>query len=104
MSTGDVVLLVVAAGFAVFGIAWLIRTVRILRRKGDQAPRGLWLLVVERAAAWLVVALAFAFGALGSPSVGHWLFLGGCALLVVETIAWRMLLPRLAADFDEVMR
>ncbi|HSB38132.1 MAG TPA: hypothetical protein VLD13_03500 [Gaiellaceae bacterium] len=104
MSTGDVVLLAVAAGFAVFGIAWLVRTVRVLRRKGDRAPRALWLLVVERAAAWLVVALAFVFGALGSASVGHWLFLGACVLLVVETIAWRALLPRLAADFDEVMR
>jgi hypothetical protein len=47
-----------------------------------------------------VVGLAFAFGAFGSAGVGRWLFLGGCALVVVEGIVWRTLLPRLAAGLD----
>src|SRR5215211_2479811 len=47
-----------------------------------EASRALWLLVVERAVAWIVVGLALAFAALGSPSVGHWLFLAAFVLLV----------------------
>ena len=99
MSAGHVALLAVGTAFAVVGIAWVVRTARKLRRRED-APRVLWLLVVERGAAWIVVGVAFAFGALGSPAVGRWLFLGGCALVVVEGIVWRALLPRLAAGLD----
>ncbi len=99
MSAGHVVLLVVGTGFAVVGIAWVVRTARKLRRR-EEAPRVLWVLVVERGAAWIVVGLAFAFGAFGSASVGRWLFLGGCALVVVEGVVWRAILPRLAAGLD----
>jgi len=99
VSAGHVVLLAVGTAFAVVGIAWVVRTARKLRRRED-APRVLWLLVVERGAAWIVVGVAFAFGAFGSPAVGRWLFLGGCALVVVEGIVWRALLPRLAAGLD----
>lgn len=99
MSAGHVVLLVVGTAFAVVGIAWIVRMARKLRRR-EHPPRVLWLLVVERGAAWIVVGLAFAFGALGSATVGRWLFLGGCALVVVEAIVWRALLPRLAAGLD----
>ena len=42
--------------------------------------------------------------AFGSPSVGHWLFLAAFVLLVIESLVWQMLLPRLARDFDKVMR
>jgi len=98
MSAGHVVLLVVGTGFAVVGIAWVVRVARKLRRRRE-APRVLWLLVVERGAAWIVVGLAFAFGAFGSAA-GRWLFLGGCALVIVEGIVWRALLPRLAAGLD----
>lgn len=99
MSAGHVALLAVGTAFAVVGIAWVVRTARKLRRRED-APRVLWLLVVERGAAWIVVGVAFAFGAFGSPAVGRWLFLAGCALVVVEGIVWRALLPRLAAGLD----
>jgi Kef-type K+ transport system membrane component KefB len=99
VSWKDVALLAVGTGFAVVGIAWLVRTGRKLRRR-KEAPRMLWVLVVERSAAWVVVGLAFAFGAFGSAGVGRWLFLGGCALVVVEGIVWRALLPRLAAGLD----
>lgn len=99
MSAVDVALLVVGIGFAVVGIAWLVRTARKLRRR-EHAPPMLWLLVVERSAAWVVVGLAFAFGAFGSASVGRWLFLGGCVLVVVEAVVWRALLPRMAAGLD----
>jgi hypothetical protein len=103
MSSGDVALLVVAGVFAVLGIVWLVRMVLFLHRRGEDAPRALWFLVLERTVAWIVVGLAFGFGALGSSSVGHWLFLGGCALVVVEGFVWRALLPRLAAGrvFDD---
>lgn len=103
MSGGQIVLLVVGAVFALVGLAWLARTARKLRRR-EGAPRVLWLLVAERAAAWIVVGLALAFGAFGSPSVARWLFLGACAFVVVEGIVWRALLPRLAAgrDLDEL--
>ena len=60
--------------------------------------------MVERAVAWVVVGLALAFAAFGSPSVGHGLFLAAFVLLVVESLVWQMLLPRLARDFDKVMR
>jgi Kef-type K+ transport system membrane component KefB len=99
MSWREVALLLVGTGFAVVGIAWLVRTARKLRRR-PEAPRMLWVLVVERSAAWIVVGLAFAFGAFGSAAVGRWLFLGGCALVVVEAVVWRALLPRLAAGLD----
>ena len=99
MSAGHVALLVVGTAFGVVGIAWIVRTARKLRKR-ENAPRVLWLLVVERGAAWIVVGLAFAFGALGSTSVGRWFFLGGCALVVVEGIVWKALLPRLAAGLD----
>lgn len=104
MSAGDVVLLAVGAAFAVGGIAWLVRMARRLRRQDEEASRALWLLVVERAIAWIVVGLALAFAALGSPSVGHWLFLAAFVLLVVESVVWQALLPRLARDFDKVLR
>lgn len=99
MSWKDVALLAVGTAFAVVGIAWVVRTGLKLRRR-EHAPRVLWVLVVERGAAWIVVGLAFAFGAFGSAGVGRWLFLGGCALVVVEGIVWRALLPRLAAGLD----
>lgn len=99
MSAGEVILLVVGTGFALVGIAWLVRTARKLRRR-EQAPRALWVLVVERGAAWIIVGLAFAFGAFGSPETGRWLFLGACVLVVVEGIVWRALLPRLSAGLD----
>jgi Kef-type K+ transport system membrane component KefB len=99
VSAGHVALLVVGTAFAVVGIAWIVRTAAKLRRRQDR-PRVLWLLVVERGAAWIVVGLAFAFGAFGSASVGRWLFLGGCVLVVVEAIVWRALLPRMAAGLD----
>ena len=99
MSAGHVLLLLVGTAFGVVGIAWVVRTARKLLRR-DDAPRVLWVLVVERGAAWIVVGLAFAFGAFGSPSVGRWFFLGGCALFVVEGIVWRALLPRIAAGLD----
>lgn len=99
MSAGHVVLLVVGTAFGVVGIAWVVRTARKLRRR-ENPPRVLWVLVVERGAAWIVVGLALAFGAFGSQSVGRWFFLGGCALFVVEGIVWRALLPRLAAGLD----
>jgi hypothetical protein len=51
-----------------------------------------------------VVGLALAFAAFGSPSLGHWLFLAAFVLLVVESLVWQMLLPKLARDFDKVMR
>ena len=104
MSAGDVVLLAVGGAFAVGGIAWLVRMARRLRRQDEQASGALWLLVIERAIAWVVVGLALAFAAFGSPSVGHWLFLAAFVLLVVESLVWQMLLPRLARDFDKVMR
>jgi Kef-type K+ transport system membrane component KefB len=99
MSAGHVALLVVGTAFGVVGIAWVVRTARKLRRR-ENAPRILWLLVIERGAAWIVVGLAFAFGALGSASVGRWFFLGGCALVVVEAVVWRALLPRMVAGLD----
>ncbi len=99
MSPGDVLLLGLGAAFGIAGIAWLVRMAHFLFRQGDEAPRAVWLLVLERGAAWIVVGLAFAFGALGSSTVGHWLFLGGCALMVVEMVAWRALLPKLAAEY-----
>lgn len=99
MSPGDVLLLGLGTAFGIAGIAWLVRMARFLLREGDKAPRAVWLLVVERGLAWVVVGLAFAFGALGSPSVGHWLFLGGFVLMVVEAFAWRALLPKLAAEY-----
>ena len=99
MSAGHVVLLAVGTAFAVVGIAWVVRTARKLRRR-DDAPRVLWVLVVERGAAWIVIGLAFAFGAFGSTSVGRWFFLGGCALFVVEGVVWRALLPKLVAGLD----
>jgi uncharacterized membrane protein len=100
---GEVSQLAVGTVFAVGGIFWLVRTARRLRRK-ENASRAVWLLVVERGASWLVVGLALAFSALGSPSTGHWLFLGACGLFVVESVVWHALLPKLAADFDEVFR
>jgi hypothetical protein len=103
MSAGDVVLLAVGAAFAVGGIAWLVRMALRLRRREEASP-ALWLLVVERGVAWLVVGLALVFAAFGSPSVGHWLFLVAFVLLVVESVAWQALLPKLAKDFDKVMR
>lgn len=103
MSPGDVVLLLIGALFAVGGLAWLVRTARRLRRNEEASP-ALWLLVVERGVAWLVVGLALAFAAFGSPSVGHWLFLVAFVLLVVESVVWQALLPKLAKDFDKVMR
>ena len=99
MSAGHVALLVVGTAFGVVGIAWIVRTARKLHRR-ENAPRMLWVLVVERGAAWIVVGLAFAFGAFGSASVGRWFFLGGCVLVVVEGIVWKALLPRLAAGQD----
>jgi Kef-type K+ transport system membrane component KefB len=99
MSAAHVALLVVGTGFAVVGIAWVVRVVRKLRRR-PETPRVLWVLVVERGAAWIVVGAALAFGAFGSASVGRWFFLGACALLVVEGIVWHALLPRLAAGLD----
>src|SRR4029453_12670947 len=51
-----------------------------------------------------VVGLALAFAAFGSPSLGHLLFLAAFVLLVVESLVWQMLLPKLARDFDKVMR
>ena len=99
MSPAHIALLVVGTGFAVVGIAWVVRVVRKLRRR-PETPRMLWVLVVERGAAWIVVGLALAFGAFGSASVGRWFFLGACALLVVEGIVWHALLPRLAAGLD----
>jgi hypothetical protein len=51
-----------------------------------------------------VVGVALACGALGSSTVGHWLFLAAFVLFVVESVLWQMLLPRLAKDFDEVLR
>jgi Kef-type K+ transport system membrane component KefB len=104
VSPGDVVMLVVGGAFAVGGIVWLVRMAQRLRRQDEQASGALWLLVVERAVAWVVVGLALAFAAFGSPSVGHWLFLAAFVLLVVESLVWQMLLPRLARDFDKVMR
>jgi hypothetical protein len=104
MSAGDVALLVLAGAFAVFGLAWLVRMALFLHRRREDAPRALWFLVVERSVAWIVVGLALAFGALGSTAVGHWLFLGALVLVVVESFVWRALLPKLAADFDQVMR
>ena len=104
MSAGDVVLLAVGGAFAVGGIAWLVRMARRLRGQDEQASSALWLLVVERAVAWIVVGVALAFAAFGSPAVGHWLFLAAFVLLVVESIVWQMLLPKLARDFDKVMR
>ena len=103
MSTGDVVLLAVAGGFALFGLGWLVRMTIRLRRRED-APAALWALVIERALAWVVVAVALGFAALGSPAVGHWLFLGALILVVVESLLWRLLLPRLATDFEDVLR
>lgn len=103
MSRGDVVLLAAGSVFAGVGIAWLVRTGLRLRRR-DDAPRALWVLVVERGAAWIVVGAALACGALGSSTLGHWLFLAAFALFVVESILWQALLPRLAKDFDEVFR
>jgi Kef-type K+ transport system membrane component KefB len=104
MSPGDILLLVVGGAFAVGGLAWLVRMARRLRGQKEEASRALWLLVVERAVAWVVVGLALAFAALGSPSVGHWLFLAAFVLLVVESVVWQALLPKLARDFDKVMR
>ena len=103
MSGGQIVLLVVGVAFGAVGLAWLVRTARKLRRR-ERAPRALWLLVAERGAAWIVVGLAFAFGAFGSATVARWLFLGGCVFVVVEGIVWRALLPRLASgrDLDEL--
>lgn len=103
MSRGDVILLVAGSAFAAVGIAWLVRTALRLRGR-DDAPRALWVLVVERGAAWIVVGAALACGALGSSSLGHWLFLAAFVLFVVESILWQALLPRLAKDFDEVFR
>src|SRR5262249_59022181 len=71
MSPAHIALLVVGTGFAVVGIAWVVRVVRKLRRR-PETPRMLWVLVVERGAAWIVVGLALAFGAFGSASVGRW--------------------------------
>jgi Kef-type K+ transport system membrane component KefB len=104
VSPGDIVLLAVGGAFALGGIAWLVRMARRLRRQDEGTSRALWLLVVERAVAWIVVGLALAFAALGSPSVGHWLFLAAFVLLVVESVVWQALLPKLARDFDKVMR
>jgi hypothetical protein len=104
VSPGDVVLLAVGGAFALGGIVWLLRMARRLRRQDEEASRALWLLVVERAVAWVVVGLALAFAALGSPSVGHWLFLAAFVLLVVESVVWQALLPKLARNFDKVMR
>jgi hypothetical protein len=103
VSRGDVVLLVSGSVFAAVGIGWLVRTALRLRGRAD-APRALWVLVVERGAAWIVVGAALACGALGSSSLGHWLFLAAFVLFVVESILWQALLPRLAKDFDEVFR
>jgi Kef-type K+ transport system membrane component KefB len=103
VSTRDVVLLAAGSAFAVVGIAWLVRMALRLRRR-DDAPRALWVLVIERGAAWIVVGVALACGALGSASVGHWLFLAAFVLFVVESVLWQMLLPRLAKDFDDVLR
>ena len=103
MSRGDVVLLVAGSAFAAVGIAWLVRTALRLRRR-DDVPRALWVLVVERGAAWIVVGAALACGALGSSTLGHWLFLAAFVLFVLESILWQALLPRLAKDFDEVFR
>ena len=100
MSAADVVLLAVGGAFAIGGIAWLVRMARRLRQQDKQASGALWL----RAVAWVVVGLALAFAAFGSPSVGHWLFLAAFVLLVLESLVWQMLLPRLARDFDKVMR
>ena len=104
MSAADVVLLAVGGAFAIGGIAWLVRMARRLRQQDKQASGALWLLVVERAVAWVVVGLALAVAAFGSPSVGHRRFLDAFVLLVVESLVWQMLLPRLARDFDKVMR
>jgi Kef-type K+ transport system membrane component KefB len=104
VSPGDVVLLAVGGAFAIGGIAWLVRMARRLRRQDEEASGALWLLIVERAVAWIVVGLALAFAALGSPSVGHWLFLAAFVLLVVESVVWQALLPKLARDFDKIMR
>jgi Kef-type K+ transport system membrane component KefB len=104
VSPGDVVLLAVGGAFAIGGIAWLVRMARRLRRQDEEASGALWLLIVERAVAWIVVGLALAFAALGSPSVGHWLFLAAFVLLVLESVVWQALLPKLARDFDKIMR
>ena len=103
MSRGDVVLLAAGSAFAAVGIAWLVRTGLRLRRR-DDAPRALWVLVVARGAAGIVVRAALACGALGSSTLGHWLFLAAFVLFVLESILWQALLPRLAKDFDEVFR
>jgi hypothetical protein len=91
---GNVVLIAAAIGFAVCGIVWLVRMALVLRKE-DDAPAVLWLLVFERGAAWVLVGLALGLSALGH-SAGHWLFLGAAALVVVESIVWRTLLPKLA--------
>ena len=49
MSAGHVALLVVGTAFGVVGIAWIVRTAGKLRKR-ENAPRVLWLLVVERGA------------------------------------------------------
>ena len=95
MSLGTVVLLALAIGFALCGIVWLLRMAFFLR-KDDEAPVALWVLVIERGAAWVLVGLAFGLGALGMAA-GHWLLLGAAVLVVVESMVWRALLPKLAS-------
>ena len=91
---GTVILIALAIGFAACGIVWLVRMALVLRKE-DDAPAALWLLVFERGAAWVLVGLALGLSALGNAAA-HWLFLGAVALVVVESIVWRTLLPKLA--------